>query len=137
MSDKISFQVQISAPYEQVLPKVIDALKTEGFGVLTEIDVRATLKEKIDADFRQYAILGACNPPLAHKALLADPSVGLMLPCNVTVEENESGTLVSLINPKSMLLSHPLMQDNQALAEIANDAYQRLERVADFLRTDA
>lgn len=108
---------------------VTDALKAEGFGVLTEIDVKATLKKKIDADFRQYAILGACNPPLAHKALQSDPIVGLMLPCNVTVEAIDEGTLVNLVNPKAMLLTNPMLADNQALVEVANDAYDRLKRV--------
>lgn len=137
MTNSISFQVQLKDPYEQALEKVSEALKTEGFGVLTEIDVRATLKKKLDADFRPYAILGACNPPLAHKALQTDPIIGLMLPCNVTVEANDDGTLVNLINPRAMLLSHPLLQDNAALAEVADDAYQRLERVAQVLQSGA
>lgn len=137
MLDKISFQVKLKAPYEEALEIVTAALKTEGFGVLTEIDVRATLKNKLDADFRPYAILGACNPPLAHKALLSDPIIGLMLPCNVTVEAAEEGTLVNLINPKAMLLSHPLLMDKPALIEVAKDAYARLERVAEILSEKA
>ena len=104
--------MQLSDPYEQALEKVTAALKTEGFGVLTEIDVRATLKKKLDKDFRPYAILGACNPPLAHKALQNDPIIGVLLPCNVTVEANQQGSLVNLVNPKVMLLSHPLLKDN-------------------------
>jgi uncharacterized protein (DUF302 family) len=137
MLEEISFQVQLSAPYEKALEKVTEALKTEGFGVLTEIDVKATLKKKIDADFRPYAILGACNPPLAHKALQTEPIIGLMLPCNVTVEATDEGSLVHLINPKAMMLSNPLLQDNEALAEVANDAYQRLQRVAELLKAEA
>ena len=137
MLDQISFQVQLSDPYEQALEKVTSALKTEGFGVLTEVDVRATLKEKLDADFRPYAILGACNPPLAHKALQSEPIIGLMLPCNVTVEAVEEGTLVNLINPKAMMLSNPLLKDSPALEEVANEAYQRLERVAQVLNAEA
>jgi uncharacterized protein (DUF302 family) len=133
MFDEISFRVELNEPYETALEKVTTALKTEGFGVLTEIDVRATLKKKIDADFRPYAILGACNPPLAHKALQTEPIIGLMLPCNVTVEATDDGSLVNLINPKVMMLSNPLLKDNQALEEVATDAYQRLKRVAELL----
>jgi uncharacterized protein (DUF302 family) len=133
MSDEISFQIQLNEPYDTALAKVTEALKTEGFGVLTEIDVRATLKKKLGEDFRQYAILGACNPPLAHKALQTDPIVGLMLPCNVTVEENDEGTLVNLVNPKAMLLSNPHLSGNQALQEVAEDAYQRFERISKIL----
>ena len=133
MVEEISFTIQMSDPYETALEKVTEALKTEGFGVLTEIDVRATLKKKIDADFRPYAILGACNPPLAHKALQSEPIIGLMLPCNVTVEASGDGTLVNLINPRVMMLSIPLLQDNQALEEVANDAYVRLKKVAEIL----
>ncbi|HKJ27856.1 MAG TPA: DUF302 domain-containing protein [Anaerolineales bacterium] len=129
MKNDISFQVTLKDDFETGLQKVTDALKAEGFGVLTEIDVKATLKKKIDADFRPYAILGACNPPLAHKALQIDPLVGLMLPCNVTVESVEDGTLVNLINPKTLLLSNPMLAESQALVEVANDAYERLARV--------
>jgi uncharacterized protein (DUF302 family) len=137
MTENISFQVQMSDAYEEAMEKVTAALKAEGFGILTQIDVRATLKKKLDKDFRPYAILGACNPPLAHKALETDPIIGVMLPCNVTVEANQQGTLVNLVNPKMMLLSHPLLQDNPTLQEVALDAYQRLERVAQTLRGDS
>jgi len=125
----ISFKVLLKDDYESAIEKVTEALKAEGFGVLTDIDVKATLKKKIDVDFRQYAILGACNPPLAHKALQSDPIVGLMLPCNVTVEAVDEGTLVNLVNPKAMLLTNPILADNDALTEVANDAYDRLLRV--------
>lgn len=137
MTDEISFQVRLNVPYEEAIYKVTEALKAEGFGVLTEIDVRATFKKKLDADFRPYAILGACNPPLAFKALQADPSIGLMLPCNVTVEADDDGTLVSLVNPKVMLLSMPAMKADPALQEVAEDAYQRIRRVAEALQTNA
>lgn len=130
MQNELSFTVILPDSYEDALQKVTEALKKEGFGVLTEIDVKATLKKKIDVDFRKYSILGACNPPLAHKALQGDPLVGLMLPCNVTVEEVENGTMVNLVNPISMLLVNPLLADNEAIKEIATDAYNRLERVA-------
>jgi uncharacterized protein (DUF302 family) len=129
MLNEISFPVLLKDDYDSSILKVTEALKAEGFGVLTNIDVKATLKKKIDADFRQYAILGACNPPLAHRALQSEPLVGLMLPCNVTVEAVNGGTLVNLINPKAMLLSNPLLAENMALVEVANDAYERLVRV--------
>lgn len=134
MNEDISFQIQLPDDYPTALEKVTAALKEEGFGVLTEIDVKATLKKKIDADFRPYAILGACNPPLAHKALLNEPLVGLMLPCNVTVEATENGSLVNLINPRVMILSNPMLEGTEALIEVAEDAYERLERVAEALK---
>ena len=88
--DEISFEVSLDFPYEKAVDLVIDALKSEGFGVLTKIDVKVTIKEKLDKDFRSYIIIGACNPPLAHRALSIEPAVGLMLPCNVTVEDDIS-----------------------------------------------
>jgi uncharacterized protein (DUF302 family) len=137
MQNELSFEVILSDNYEQALEKVTNALKSEGFGVLTKIDVKATLKEKINADFRKYSILGACNPPLAHKALQNEPLVGLMLPCNVTVEETDRGAKVNLVNPKAMLLANPLLAENQALVEVAMDALSRLERVAKVLEDNA
>src|SRR5210317_1636674 len=110
----IGMSVSMRQGYEEVLELVTAELKNEGFGVLTEIDVKATLKKKIDVDFRPYKILGACNPPLAHKALSAAPEVGLLLPCNVTVSEEENGRiLVSLINPYMMLsvVNNPNLDD--------------------------
>jgi len=136
MHKEISFSITLSKDYEQVLNLVTEALKTEGFGVLTEIDVKATLKKKIDVDFRKYSILGACNPPLAYKALSNDPLVGLMLPCNVTVEEIEGGTRINLINPHAMLLSNPVLADNESIKAVADDAYTRLERVAKSLESN-
>jgi len=92
--------------YEAVLARVPDALATEGFGVLTEIDVKATLKKKLDVDFRRYKILGACNPPFAHKVLQAELEIGLLLPCNVLVYEDDEGkTVVSAIDPIQMMAS--------------------------------
>ena len=131
--DEISFQVDLDCSYEDARALVEAALKAEGFGVLTEIDVKATLKEKLDADFRKYAILGACNPPLAHKALLSEPLVGLMLPCNVTVEETDGGATIHLLNPNAMLLSNPVLAENAAMKEVAQDAFTRLSRVAELL----
>lgn len=130
MTDAISFEVHLDQPYDQALALVIDALKAEAFGVLSNIDVKATLKEKIDADFRPYAILGACNPALAHRALSHSAEVGLMLPCNVTVEsDGAGGTTVRIINPETMLQGAG-MGDDPELKDVALKARERLERVA-------
>jgi len=137
MQNEISFTIIMPDSFENALEKVTAALKSEGFGVLTEIDVKATLKQKIDVDFRRYSILGACNPPLAHKALQSDPLVGLLLPCNVTVEEFGDGSKVNLINPKSMLLANPYLAENDSVMEVAKDAFSRLERVAKALEGNA
>ena len=88
--------------FDDARTRITDALKQEGFGVLTEIDVKATMKAKLDVDFRRYVILGACNPHLAHKALSADLGIGLLLPCNVCVWEDEGGSVVSIIRPEAM-----------------------------------
>jgi uncharacterized protein (DUF302 family) len=88
---KYGYSCQVDAGFEETRERVVAALKEQGFGVLTEIDVKATMKKKLDADFRKYVILGACNPPLAHRALSAEPDVGLLLPCNLIVYENDGG----------------------------------------------
>jgi uncharacterized protein (DUF302 family) len=94
-----SYYKTVDMSYQEAIDKVTEELKKEGFGILTEIDVKATLKKKLDVDFRPYKILGACNPPYAHKALLAEEQIGLMLPCNVVVYENENGeTVVAAID---------------------------------------
>lgn len=130
MSQELGMKVYLDTNYETALEQVTEALKTEGFGVLTEIDVKATMKKKLDIDFRNYKILGACNPPLAYKALSTAPEVGLLLPCNVTVSEEDNGKiLVNLINPYMMMS----VVDNPALTEVAEDAASRLERVAQAL----
>lgn len=132
--EQISFQVHLNEDFPQAVERVKEALKAEGFGVLTEVDVKATLKVKLDQDFRRYVILGACNPPLAHKALQNEPLVGLMLPCNVTVEDaKEGGSLVNFINPHAMVTGHPALAGNPALGEVATDAFTRLERAAQAL----
>lgn len=126
----LGFDVYVNCSYDEAVTAVTDELKKEGFGVLTEIDVKATLKKKIDVDFRPYKILGACNPNLAHKALSAVPQIGLMLPCNVTVSQEADGRiLVSIINPQQMMgmVNHP------ELEAIACDAEERLRRVASAL----
>lgn len=116
----------LQTSYEQALIQVTAALKTEGFGVLTEIDVKTTLKQKLDVDFRPYKILGACNPPLAHQALTAAPEIGLLLPCNVTVAQLEDGRVqVSIIDPLAMMN----MVDDPRLQPIAHEAHTRLRRV--------
>ena len=123
--------VELKMDFDAAIERTIAALKTEGFGVLTEIDVKATLKKKIDVDFRPYRILGACNPPLAHRALTAAPEVGLLLPCNVTVDQLEPGKVrVSLIDPLAMLS----VVDHPALADIAKEAQEKLDRVAAVLK---
>jgi uncharacterized protein (DUF302 family) len=125
------FHIQLQDNYDVALTRVTAALKEEGFGVLTEIDVQSTLKKKIDVDFRRYKILGACNPPLAHRALTADHNIGLLLPCNVIVYENDGGgSTVSIVDPLAMLA---MGGENDALAAVADDARARLQRVASSL----
>lgn len=131
VADQLGLTVRLNTPYEAALNRVIEALKAEGFGVLTEIDVKATLKQKLDVDFRPYKILGACNPPLAYRALSAAPQVGLLLPCNVTVALADDGWVdVGLIDP---LLMMGVMAD-PALQPIAAEARARLERVVAALQ---
>lgn len=121
----------LETDYETALAQVTEALKAEGFGVLTEIDVKETLKEKLDVDFRPYKILGACNPPLAHRALVAAPEVGMLLPCNVTVARTEDGRIqVSIVDPLTMLG----VVENPSLQPIADEAREKLDRVATTLK---
>lgn len=134
MVQELGFEVHLNRSYEDALELVTAALKEEGFGVLTEIDVEATLRKKLGEDFRPYSILGACNPPLAHRALMADGQVGMMLPCNVTVEADpDGGSIVRILNPDMMVLAGDLGQ-NTALREVASEARAKLERVAESLR---
>ena len=129
----MAFEVTLNSPYNESLERVVDELKEEGFGVLTRIDVRATFKEKLDVDFRNYSILGACNPPLAHKALSSRPDAGLMLPCNVIVEEVDNGTLVRIVDPAAMMQAGDLDGD-PVLKEVGGEAETRLKRVAEALQ---
>ena len=121
---KYGLFVRVKANYVQVLDTVRAALKAEGFGVLTEIDVKSTLKQKLDADFRRYDIIGACNPPLAHAALQKELDIGLLLPCNVIVYEEGEGCVVGALDPEVMMSA----TGNESLQAIASDARSRLER---------
>ena len=132
MNTDLAFQITLPDSFDITVNKVTAALKKQGFGVLTKIDVRSTLKEKINKDFRPYVILGACNPSLAHRALENDPLVGLLLPCNLTVESTEAGSLVSIVNPEAMF-SVDFLVDNEQIQVVATDARARLEKVAESL----
>lgn len=133
MIQALTFQTNLPISMEAAIEKVTHALKTEGFGILTRIDVKATLKEKLDLDFRPYIILGACNPKLAHRALDNEPAVGALLPCNVVVEQAGENILVSIVNPEAMLGLPPL-STNPVVCAVAAEARERLERVAAALR---
>jgi uncharacterized protein (DUF302 family) len=136
MSDPIAFEIPLRDGYDQAIERVTIALKAEGFGILTRIDVHTTLKEKLGAEFRPYSILGACNPPLAHRALSRDAEVGLLLPCNVTVEAAPSGTgsIVRIADPKTML-SVGRFEGDAEVGAVAREARERLLRVVAALRS--
>ncbi|HEY5669121.1 MAG TPA: DUF302 domain-containing protein [Anaerolineales bacterium] len=134
MSSQLSFYIPLNISYDEALEAVVKALSAEGFGILTRIDVKATLKEKIGVEFRPYTILGACNPPLAHRALSSDPETGMLLPCNVTVETSEAGgSIIRIVNPQTLLSIGSLSEDPE-LAAVAKEAHTRLERVAQTLK---
>lgn len=133
MSDPLSFDVHLDREFPDAVDAVTAALKEEGFGVLTRADIHTAFKEKIGEEFRPYAILGACNPGLAHKALSERPDAGLMLPCNVIVEADPSGgSLVRIVNPDAMMKSAGFDAD-ETLAAVGGEAYDRLKRVAGVL----
>jgi uncharacterized protein (DUF302 family) len=115
--------------FTEAVERTTRALKDEGFGVLTTVDVKATLKEKLDVDHRPYVILGACNPPLAHRALATDDTIGLLLPCNVVVAETENGSEVAIARPKAMLS----IANNAEILPIAEEAEARLSRALERL----
>jgi uncharacterized protein (DUF302 family) len=121
-----SFSTRLKGDIESIEPKVIAALKEEGFGVLTEIDIKATLKKKLDIEHRPYKILGACNPPLAHQALDAEPDIGLLLPCNVVIREDADGAIiVSFMDPSAVLT----LVDRDDIKALAHEVLERLLRV--------
>jgi len=120
------FNKTVDMTFDEAITKVTEELKKEGFGVLTEIDVTAALKKKINVDFRKYRILGACNPTFAHKALLAEDKIGTMLPCNVIVQEREDGKIeVAAINPVASMQAI----ENESLGEIASTVQSKLKQV--------
>jgi uncharacterized protein (DUF302 family) len=119
------FSKNTDMPYEKAVEKVTGELKKEGFGVLTSIDVKDTLKKKIDVDFKKYVILGACNPPLAHKALESEEQLGLLLPCNVIVYENNGGSTVAFFDP--MIMTQLI--DNDKLKTVAQEVQSKMKRV--------
>jgi uncharacterized protein (DUF302 family) len=126
MAMQYGFGKVVPMDFEQAVDGVIKALKAEGFGVLSDIDVQATLKTRLSTDMPPYRILGACNPPLAHRALSAEPSIGLLLPCNVVVRQDESGTVhVELMDPNAVLT----LVDNPAVQTLAKEVRERLDRV--------
>ena len=124
------FSKIINEDFEKAIEKVTEKLKEEGFGVLTEIDVKATLKKKLDVDFKKYKILGACNPPFAYKALQAEDKIGIMLPCNVVVEENNEGKVeVSAVDPIASMMA----VKNESLGSVAEEVRNKLKKVIDQL----
>lgn len=123
------FCKNVDMSYDRAVERVTEELKKEGFGVLTTIDVRDTLKKKLNVDFQRYVILGACNPPFAHKALQADDQIGLLLPCNVVVQEKNGATSVSVFDPMAMVT----VTENPKIQPVAEEVQQRLQRVLQAL----
>ena len=127
-----SFSIKVNADLSAVEDKIVAALAEEGFGVLTEIDVQATLKKKLGLEKRPYKILGACNPQLANQAIDAEPEIGVLLPCNVVLRQDESGqNIVTFMDPAAVLT----LVDKEGVAELANEVRARLKRVSDAVET--
>lgn len=130
MQNKYGFGKTVNLAFDAAIARTTEELQKEGFGILTDIDVAATLKKKLNQDMPPYRILGACNPPLAHRALEAEPSIGLLLPCNVVVREDAAGKVqVEIMDPNAVLD----MVDKPAVHEVASEVRQRLERVLNAL----
>lgn len=130
IEERYYFKTTVDMPYDQTVGKVREALAAEGFGVLTETDVKATLKKKLDVNFKPYVILGACNPPLAYKTLQAEEQIGLMLPCNVVVQEGaDGGSIVAALNPLVAMKS----VGNPDLEPTAKEVTDKLRRVVEAL----
>ena len=123
------FSKVLAMPFETVTDMVIEALKKEGFGILTQIDVREKFKEKLGIDFKKYVILGACNPPYAHQAILSEEDIGLLLPCNVIVYEKDHETALAIIRPTVAMQ----MVKNKSLSKLANEVEKKLEKVFDSI----
>ena len=124
------FSVQLSCGFDEAIDKVTEALKSEGFGVLTEIDVKAVLKKKIDVDRKPYTILGACNPQLANQAINADPDIGLLLPCNVLVREEDNGAITVAFMDPNVVLG---LVEQSGVEQLASEVRAKLEKVRDLL----
>ena len=136
-AESVSLEIELDLPFSAAIERVTEALKVEGFGVLTRADVHTAFKEKLEKEFRPYAILGACNPALAYKALQSRADVGMLLPCNVTVESPTATTsIVRIVNPRAMMQFGDFGED-AAIQEVGADADARLRRVAEVLRESA
>lgn len=120
-----AWSVELDLPHADALPRVIDALKAEGFGVLTRVDLHDAFQQKLGVGFRPYTVLGACNPPLAHRALSAEPGIGILLPCNVVVEQHGTGSRVWITDPEALFA----LVGREDVAPIASEVAARLQRV--------
>lgn len=136
MTQPLAFEISLSVPFEEAVERVTEALAEQGFGILTRIDVKETLKAKLDVEFRPYAILGACNPKLAHRALSSRAEVGLLLPCNVTVEADGGGAVVRIADPQTMMKMGGF-EEEAAIAGVADEAQELLGKAAARLSAGA
>ncbi len=127
----IGMCARLNLPYAQAVQKTTDALKAEGFGVQSHIDMHATLNHRLDGDFRRYVVLGACNPPLAHRALSVDPDIELPLPCNVIVHEEDDGSVITVVDPLEIF---GVIKEDPAVLEVAVGVRVRLQRVIASLK---